>query len=114
MIIPAKIKVAHLVIEVESISQLEADSLGCDGLFSYRQAKMKINTEQHKAQIIETLMHECLHAIWAVAAINSRDEEEDAVTRIAPMLTALLLDNPDLVRLISQEIYRKVTDVSEE
>lgn len=112
--IPNEIKVAHLIINVEEISQLEADSLGCDGLFSYRQAQMKINTEQHKSQVIETLLHECLHAIWAVAAVNNRDEEEDAVTRIAPLLTALMLDNPDLLRIITDNIYEEVHDVSQQ
>lgn len=102
--IPDTIKIGHLEVEVISIDQKEADSIGADGLFCYRHATMRINVEQHQSQVIETLIHECLHALWAVAAFSSKDEEEDHVTRLAPLLLTLFVDNPDLFGLIDRYV----------
>lgn len=102
--IPESIKVGHLTVEVIEIDQKEADSIGADGLFCYRHATMRINVDQHPSQVVETLMHECLHALWAVAAFNSKDEEEDHVTRLAPLLLTLFVDNPDLFGLMDRYV----------
>lgn len=105
MLIPAKIKVGHLVVDVIEMDQKEADSIGADGLFSYRHATMRINVEQHPSQLVETLLHECLHALWAVAGFNARDEEEDIVTRLTPLLLTLFLDNPSLFDIIDEHLF---------
>lgn len=106
--LPESIKVGHLEIEVISINQKEADSIGADGLFSYRHATMRINVDQHPSQVIETVLHECLHALWSVAAFNSKDEEEDHVTRLAPLLLTLFVDNPELFELMDRYIIGEI------
>ena len=98
--LPKRIKIGHVKVDVHAIDQKEADNIGADGLFCYRHACMRINADQHPSQVIETLLHECLHGLWAVAAFNAKDEEEDQVTRLAPLLLALLSDNPDLFDLL--------------
>jgi len=98
--LPKRIKIGHVKVDVHAIDQKEADSIGADGLFCYRHDSMRINADQHPSQVIETLLHECLHGLWAVAAFNAKDEEEYQVTRLAPLLLALLADNPDLFDLL--------------
>lgn len=105
MILPQNIKVGHLVIELVPMDQKEADSIGADGLFSYRHASMRINVDQHPSQLVETILHECLHALWAVAGFSSRDDEEDIVTRLTPLLLALFFDNPELFDLIDLHLF---------
>ncbi len=102
--IPDKIKIGHMDVKVISIDQKEADSIGADGLFCYRHGTMRINVDQHLCQSIETLMHECLHALWSIAAFSSKDEEEDHVTRLAPLLLTLFVDNPELFELMDRYV----------
>ncbi len=102
--IPDKIKIGHMDVKVISIDQKEADSIGADGLFCYRHGTMRINVDQHPSQVIETLMHECLHALWSIAAFSSKDEEEDHVTRLAPLLLTLFVDNPELFELMDRYV----------
>jgi hypothetical protein len=106
MMLPETVKVGHLLIKVIPIDQREADSIGADGLFSYRHAVMRINIEQHPSQLVETFLHECLHAIWAVAAFCSKDDEEDIVTRLSPLLLTLFVDNPEIFDLIDRHLYQ--------
>jgi hypothetical protein len=49
-------------------------------------------------------MHECLHALWSIAAFSSKDEEEDHVTRLAPLLLTLFVDNPELFELMDRYV----------
>ena len=105
MILPEKIKVGHLIVDLIEMDQKEADSIGADGLFSYRHATMRINVDQHPSQLLETLLHECLHALWAVAGFTARDEEEDIVTRLTPLLLTLFVDNPGLLDIIDEQLF---------
>ena len=100
--IPETIKIGHLSVKVISIDQKEADSIGADGLFCYRHATMRINCDQNESQVVETVIHECLHALWAVAGFTSKDDEEDHVSRLSPLLLMLLADNPQLVDLLDR------------
>ena len=105
MMLPETVKVGHLMIKVIPIDQKEADSIGADGLFSYRYAVMRINIDQHPSQLIETFLHECLHALWAIAGFCGRDEEEDFVTRLSPLLLTLFVDNPEIFDLIDGHLF---------
>ena len=47
----------------------------------------------------DTLLHECLHAIWCQARRN-KDDEEEIVSALAPRILSLLRDNPKLVSFL--------------
>lgn len=53
--------------------------------------------------VVEVLIHELLHALWTDSGLpDTNIEEEDAVTKLAPRLQALLRDNPELVKWITK------------
>ena len=93
--IPERIKIGHLSIKVISIDQNKPS------------APMRINCDQDESQVVETVIHECLHALWAVAGFSSKDDEEDHVSRLAPLLLMLLADNPELIDLLDQYVIGK-------
>lgn len=54
----------------------------------------------------ETLIHECLHALWIAAGLTEGPlsrHEELAVTALTQPLLALLQDNPALVRYLTEK-----------
>lgn len=48
----------------------------------------------------DTLLHEALHAIWQVYGLPAKVTEEEAATRLAGPLLALLRDNPEVVKAV--------------
>lgn len=55
----------------------------------------------------ETVLHECLHAIWRQTALSIEypDADKDSpgekiISALAPRLYGLLLDNPELLRYL--------------
>jgi len=52
--------------------------------------------------VVETLLHEILHACYAVMDLKEKEGEETTVTRLATALTMVFRDNPDLVDLIKE------------
>lgn len=55
-------------------------------------------------QAIDTVIHECLHAIWWTFHLGGELEEEPAVTNIATGWTQLMMENPDLDRWINRAL----------
>ena len=50
------------------------------------------------AVAVDTFLHEILHAVWWAAALpRKRCEEERAVSQIAPSLTQVFRDHPELL-----------------
>ncbi|HXH58456.1 hypothetical protein [Iamia sp.] len=52
----------------------------------------------------ETLLHETIHAAWdqtALTALEVQEQQEVVVTAFAPVLVAILRDNPKLVAYLT-------------
>lgn len=66
-----------------------------------------VNPEQHPIELRETVLHECLHAMWDImgsreeltrmAEEDERSHEERLVLKQSPRLMEFLLDNPELM-----------------
>jgi hypothetical protein len=58
-----------------------------------------IEPGQEDGQKRDSLMHEALHALFAMLGLDQEwgTKTEGYVTRLSPALLALLRDNPDLV-----------------
>jgi hypothetical protein len=63
----------------------------------------------HREQ--ETLLHECLHAVWGQTFMDVKypDEESDSegeaiIRELAPRILALLRDNPKLVEFLVRSL----------
>ena len=58
----------------------------------------------------ETLLHECLHAVWSQTFLDKKYPDDTAnspgeviISELAPRLFALMRDNPRLVRYLCQK-----------
>ena len=49
-----------------------------------------------------TLLHEILHAVWALHALSDDDKEERIVTALGNGLSQVFRDNPELVTFIKK------------
>lgn len=61
-----------------------------------------IKEGQHPVEEADTLIHEILHAVWYTMSISMGGAgEEEVVRRMASGLTAVMLDNPQLLKYLS-------------
>jgi hypothetical protein len=63
---------------------------------------MDIVNEQHPSMVLDTLLHEIYHTIFYVYNIEDEDDEERTICTMATGFTAVLVDNPELVKLINK------------
>ena len=52
--------------------------------------------------VIDTLLHEVMHACYAVMDLKDKEGEETTVTRLATAMTMVFRDNPKLVALLGE------------
>ena len=83
------------VISYEPALNLGATSVGlCDN----SNLVIHVLDGQHPVEEYDTLIHELLHAIWFIMAIDHGGlDEESVVRRLASGLTGVFLDNPELL-----------------
>lgn len=63
---------------------------------------MDIVNEQAPVMVLDTFLHEVYHTIFYVYNIEGEDDEERTICTMATGFTAVLIDNPELVKLISK------------
>jgi hypothetical protein len=54
---------------------------------------------------LDTLLHECLHALWAFYYLDDHAKEEEVVSKIATGMIMLFVQNPDLLGLYYEYLY---------
>ena len=89
-----------------AIKQLDGEDRDkCLGMFSEtkQQILMRDNypSEQQEA---ETLLHELLHAIWAVFGCKPKDSEERIVSQMSIGMATVISDNPDLIEWLKEKL----------
>lgn len=74
------------------------------GQADHKRLRILLDEEAAPAYVAEVLVHETLHAMMTVSGLLSEigaDEEERIVNRLAPVLLALIRDNPDLLAYLT-------------
>jgi hypothetical protein len=75
------------------------------GDFTFLQNQIRVDNRLRKAALVDTLLHEILHAIWALGQLKTkREKEERAVAVTATYLTQIFRDNPHLVTWITENL----------
>lgn len=83
----------------------EKSSMGASlGQYNTETATIKLNLDYPQVEIINTLIHEALHAVWhnygLQVAFPDEDGHELIVTTMANGLTQVFRDNPDLLEWV--------------
>lgn len=66
--------------------------------FNRSTIRLRGGGEQSASQLRDTLLHEVLHIVGHVTAL---DFEEDTILRMTPVLLTILRDNPALVKFLT-------------
>jgi hypothetical protein len=71
------------------------------GHTNHRNLRIMIDPDQAPSQQRDTMLHEALHAVFEVAAVQfSSEKEESCIRSLTPALLDLLRRNPKLVRFL--------------
>ena len=87
---------------VEIVAELREDGKQLLGLVDYSKGNIYIVNHMSKEHIMDTFLHEHLHAI---AEERSVDLTEREVTQLASGLTAFIVDNPKLFGKTFEECF---------
>jgi hypothetical protein len=68
------------------------------GDFSYINSRIRIEQNLTGPPLVDTVLHEVLHAIWRLGQLKDKKEDEERVVSVmATYLTQVLRDNPALM-----------------
>jgi len=102
--LPRSTRVLGQVIPVTSVPGLTHGDEQCHGLYSPEGPSIRINRDDGNERRRSTLMHESLHAMFNAAALSAcpADNEEEMVTRLAPILLSWLRENRLVVEYLKE------------
>lgn len=97
------IRVGAIDVEVFRMP-LEDDTFGD---FSYINTRIRIDDRLEGATLVDTLLHEINHVVWAVGQLkNKTQKEERAVAVMATYWTQIFRDNPQLLTWIKKNLTK--------
>jgi hypothetical protein len=102
--LPASVRVGYRTLAVEAWAHEEADTAGECGRFDTENDRILIDTAYGAATVAETLIHEVLHACYALGHVSEQDSEERTVAILSTQLAQVIRDNPDLVAFLSESL----------
>ena len=105
--IPEKVYIGGKVVHIKHLTPSESSLSHKLGWFRPAFAEISIVVDFPCDQVLDTLLHELLHAIYYFCDIKDDDEEERTVTMMAGALQALFLQNPELITCIQK--YNQAT-----
>ena len=75
------------------------------GDFSYINSRIRIEENLKGSALVDTVLHEILHAIWKLGQLkDKREDEERAVAIMATYLTQVLRDNPTMLNWLKKNL----------
>ena len=100
-----------MVVKVGAVD-IDVFSLPFDGEafgdFNYLNMHIRVDENLKGTVLVDTVLHELNHAIWAIGNLKSEKEEEERVVAVmASYWTQILRDNPHLVKWIIKNIKTK-------
>ena len=105
---PLWVKVGGRTYSVHSdadTSALTSDD-GSRGMTFHERQRIHVDSTLGKDIFRETLIHECIHAAWDFVGLRKGGDvaqhEEQVIKALSPTITALIRDNPQLVRFITE------------
>lgn len=95
------VKVGPFVYDVEWVTGL-AD----EGTLSTTDLRLLLATNAAIPRVKEAALHEILHAVIDLTPLRAKnkDEEEDMVAALSPLLFQVLRDNPDFVKWVANDM----------
>ena len=102
MKLPSSIRVGCYDVLVQTMEDREAMSHGIYGHYASTEHIIRINEDLSPIKMLNTLMHEVMHACYDIGGLTDEDEEERIVTIMANICTQVVRDNPEYNTFVQQ------------
>ena len=77
------------------------------GTFVPAEQEIRLHQEYASGSMaVETVLHEVIHAVFAVATVQVEQGEEHVVSSLATYLAQIIRDNPEFVRWLQQMVRK--------
>lgn len=100
--LPKIINIGYQDIKVSEVDAID----DTQGSYSSSNSQIKIRKDLDEREILNTLLHEALHAICYIyglkAEFDDDDHEEKLINSIGNGLTELFVRNPEVVKIIGE------------
>ena len=100
--LPKQIRMAGKLITVKPISRKEALDMEVWGMYFPDDNLILVCHEVSPSNLLDTFLHELLHAVYHTWNMTDTDDEERTVHTTASALQALFLDNAHLLKCINR------------
>ena len=109
---PKRIKIAGKSVQVVPLTKQQYEDLEIYGAFYADTGIIAVYPQQSAANLLDTFLHEILHAIYYYWNMDDTDDEERTVHTMASALQALYVDNQHVLTYIQRmtKLARKEYD----
>lgn len=76
-----------------------------NGFYMPEPRTISIDPEVSPFEQADTLLHECIHALWDALEMGKRVTEENTATRLGTGLAELFRDNPALLPILAAAVH---------
>lgn len=100
-----KLKIGYESYDIDWWTATNATSNEASGEFFAKDKKIGIDARESGAQLVNTVLHEALHAVVYQQGLKlENDQEELVVNSVANGLTGILVDNPLFITWIKEQL----------
>ena len=100
--LPKQIRITGKLVKIKTITRSEAIEHGVWGMFIPDENLITLCNEQSPADLLDTLLHEVLHAIYYYWNMQDTDDEERTVHTLASALQAIYVENQHFHKCIGR------------
>lgn len=98
-----KIRVVYRDYTIRDWDLIDGEAARAFGRLSSNTATIYVDRSSEPEKVVNTTLHELLHAVWHEMCISDEDDEERTVTALANGLTQVMRDNPAfIIGLVNQ------------
>lgn len=101
-----KIKIGYRNYRVVTNSDLLAEVYAAARVHNPTQV-IEYSTNYPPSEIVDSLIHEVLHAVWDLHINKEKAREEEAVTLLAHGLTQVFKDNPKFITELLEHVRKE-------
>ena len=107
--IPDKIRIGYQDVRVMITDSMTERALeDSNGFYHSKRSEIVIAREQDTREIVNTVIHECLHAIFFTYGmreiVDDKEKEEYIVNTLGNGLTQIFLENPDFLEWVRSNL----------
>lgn len=100
-----KLKIGYQSYDIDWWTATNATSNEASGEFFAKEKKIGVDSRESGAQLVNTIIHEALHAVVYQQGLKLGDEQEELIVNsMANGLTGILVDNPGFVNWIKEQL----------